>query len=57
MAEVVALRAKIYGYRMINKKLRRKDKKRCIVGVSFTFDGYKAFLFDCKRIYKEKMSF
>ena len=27
MAEVAALRAKIYGYRMINKKLRQKDKK------------------------------
>ena len=60
MTEFVKLRAKMYGYRKIDKKVedkRCKGTKKFLVAESFAFDGYKACLFDGKTIYKEQMLF
>ena len=58
MTEFVALRAKMYAYTKIDKKVedkRCKGTKKCVVTERLTFDHYKACLFDGKTIYKEEM--
>ena len=58
--ELVALRAKIYAYRKIDKEVeekRWKGTKKCVVSEGLTFDDYKTCLFDGKTIYREQMLF
>ena len=60
MTAFVALRAKMYAYRKIDKKVEDKCCKgtnKCLVAESLTLDDYKACLFDCKTIYREQMLF
>ena len=54
--EFVALRAKMYAYRKIDKKVegkRRKSTKKCVVSEGLTFDDYKTCLLDGEMIYTE----
>ena len=60
MTEFVALRAKMYAYRKIDKKVeekRYKGTKKCVVAEGLTFDDYKTCLFDGETIYREQMLF
>ena len=60
MTRFVALRAKMYAYRKIDKKVeekRCKCTKKCVVGEGLTFDDYKTCLFDGETIYREQMLF
>lgn len=55
MTGFVALTAKLYAYRKIDRKLQNKlckGTKKCVVAVSLTFDYYKSCLFDGKTMYK-----
>ena len=52
--EFVTLRAKIYGYRKIDKEMeekRCKGTKNCVVSDGLTFDDYKTCLFDGETIH------
>ena len=56
MTEFVALRAKIYAYRKIDKKVeekRWKGTKNCVIAEGLTFDDYKTCQFDDEAIYKQ----
>ena len=60
MTEFVALRAKMYAYRKIDKEVeekRRKGTKKCVVSEGLTFNDYKTCLFDGETIYREQMLF
>ena len=60
MTEFVALRAKMYAHRKIDKEVeekRCKGTKKCVLSEGLTFDDYKACLFDGKTIYREQMLF
>ena len=60
MTEFVALRAKMYVYRKIDKKVedkRCKGTKKCVVAEGLAFDDYKTCLFDGETIYREQMLF
>ena len=60
MTEFVALRAKMYAYRKIDKEVeekRCKGTKKCVVSEGLTFDDYKTCLFDGKTIYRGQMLF
>ena len=60
MIELVALRAKMYAYRKIDKKVedtRWKDTKKCVVAEALTFHDYKTCLFDGETIYRGQMLF
>ena len=60
VGEFVALRAKMYAYRKIDKKVeekRYKGTKKCVVAEGLTFDDYKTCLFDGETIYREQMLF
>ena len=69
MTDFVALRAKMYGYRRIDRltvqhehfvacdENRCKGTKKCVVSEGFTFDDYKTCLHDDKTIYKDQMLF
>ena len=60
MTEFVALRAKMYAYRKIDKEVeekRCKGTKKCVVSEGLTFDDYKTCLFDGKTIHREQMLF
>ena len=60
MTEFVALKAKVYAYRKIDKEVeekRCKGTKKCVVAEGLTFDGYKTCLFDGETIYREQMLF
>ena len=51
MTEFVALRAKMYAYRKIDKGVKEKrckGTKKCVVSEGLTFDDYKTCLFDGK---------
>ena len=55
MTEFVALRAKIYAYRKIDKEVKEKrckGTKKYVVSEGLTFNDYKACLFDGETIYK-----
>ena len=57
ITEFVALRAKMYPYRKIDKEVeekRCKGTKKC-VSEGLTFDDYKTCLFDGKTVYREQM--
>ena len=60
MTEFVALRAKMYAYRKIDKQVeekRWKGTKKCVIAEGLTFDDYKTCLFDDETIYREQMLF
>ena len=60
MTEFVALKAKVYAYRKIDKEVegkRCKGTKKCKVSEGLTFDDYKTCLFDGETIYREQMLF
>ena len=60
MTEFVALRAKMYVYRKIDKEVREKrckGIKKCVVSGGLTFDDYKTCLFDGETINREQMLF
>ena len=60
MIAFVALRAKMYAYRKIDKKVEEKcckGTKKCVVAEGLTFDDYKNCLFDGETIYREHMLF
>ena len=60
MTEFVALRAKMYAYRKIDKEVeekRCKGTKKCVVSEGLTFDEYRTGLLDGKTIYREQMLF
>ena len=60
MTEFVALRAKMYAYRKIDKEVeekRCKGTKKCVVSEGLTFDDHKTCLFDGKTIYRGQMLF
>ena len=60
MTEFVALRAKMYAYRKIDKEVEEKHckgTKKCVVSEGLTFDDYKTCLFDGKTIYRGQMLF
>ena len=57
MIAFVALRAKMYAYRKIDKKVEEKcckGTKKCVVAEGLTFDDYKNCLFDVKRYIESK---
>ena len=57
MTEFVALRAKMYAYRMLNKDKpedkKCKGTKKCVVAESLTFEDYKKCLFEGNTVYRE----
>ena len=58
MTEFVALRAKKYAYRKIDKNVEEKrcrGTKNCVVGEGLTFDDYKTCLFDGETVYREQI--
>ena len=60
MTEFVALRAKMYAYRKIDKEVeekRCKGTKKCMISEGLTFDDYKTCLFAGETIYREQMLF
>ena len=69
MTEFVALRAKMYAYRKIDRLVaqhehfvacdekRCKGTKKCVVSEGLTIDDYKTCLFDGETIYREQMLF
>ena len=60
ITEFVALRAKMYAYKEIDKEVEEKrceGIKKCVVSEGLTFDDYKTCLFDGETIYREQMFF
>ena len=60
MTEFVALRAKMYAYRKIDKEVEEnhcKGSKKCVVCEGLTFDDYKTCLFDGETVYRGQMLF
>ena len=59
MTEFVALRAKLYAYKTLDKKEDKKCKgiKKCVVKNTLTFNDYKKCLDDGKNVYKSQMLF
>ena len=54
MTEFVALRAKMYAHRNIDKEVeekRCKGTRKCVVSEGLMFDDYKIYLFDVETIY------
>ena len=59
MTEFVALGAKLYAYKTLEKKEEKKCKgiKKCVVRKTLTFDDYKKCLEDGKNVYRSQMLF
>ena len=60
MTEFVAVRAKMYAYRNIDKEVEEKcckGTKKCVVSEGLTFDDHKTCLFDSETTYREQMLF
>ena len=59
MTEFVALRAKLYAYKMLEKKEEKKCKgiQKVCGEKTLTFDNYKKCLDDGKNIYRSQMLF
>ena len=58
ITEFVALRAKMYAYRKIDKEVEEKHCKgikKCVVSEGLNFDDYKTCLFDGETVYREQM--
>ena len=61
MIEFIALRAKLYAYKILDEKNSEEKKckgvKKCVVEKTLTFDDYKKCLEDGKNVYREQMLF
>ena len=59
MTEFIALRAKMYTYKKLDKLENKicKGTKKYVVAKSLTFDDYKTCLFEGKTIYRDQMLF
>ena len=60
MTEFVALRAKLYAYKTLEKKEEKKKCKgikKCVVKKTLTFDDYKKCLDDGKNVYRSQLLF
>ena len=59
MKEFVALRPKLYAYKMLEKKEQKNCKgiKKCVVKKMLTFDNYKKCLDDGKNLYRSHLLF
>ena len=60
MTEFVALRAKMYAHRKIDKDVEEKcckGTKKFVVSEGLTFDDYKTCLFNGETIYREQTLF
>ena len=60
MTEFVALKAKMYAYRKIDKEVeekRCKGTKKCVVFEGLKFDDYKTCLSDDETIYRGQILF
>ena len=61
MTEFVALRAKMYAYRLLDDKKpedkKCKGTKKCVVAETLTFEDYKRCLCEGKTVYREQMLF
>ena len=60
MTQFVALRAKMYAYRKIDKEVEEKcykGTKKCVVSEGLMFDDYKTCLFDSETIYRVQILF
>ena len=60
MTEFVALRAKMYAYRKIDKEVEEKHckgTKKCVVSEGLMFDDYKTCLFNGETLYREQTLF
>ena len=59
MTEFVALRAKLYVYKTLEKTEEKKCKrmKKCMVNKILTFNDYKKCLNDGKNIYRSQLLF
>ena len=61
MIEFIALRAKLYAYKMLDEKNPEEKKckgvKKCVVEKALSFDDYKRCLEDGKNIYREQILF
>ena len=60
MTEFITLRAKLYAYRKIDKKVEEKGckgTKKCVVAEGLRLDDYRTCLFDGKTIYREQVLF
>ena len=59
MIEFVALRAKLYAYKTLEKQEDKKCKgiKKCVVEKTLTFDDYKKCLDDGKNVYRSQLFF
>ena len=60
MTEFVALRAKMYEYRKIDKEVEEKlckGTKKCVVSEGLKFEDYKTCLLDGETVYREQILF
>ena len=60
MLELVALRAKMYAYRKIDKEMDEKcckGTRKCVIPEGLTFDDYNTCLLDGETIHREQMLF
>ena len=59
MTEFIALRPKLYSYRVLGSEESKKCKgiKKCVVKKTLTFDDYKTSLFNSDTIYRSQLMF
>ena len=59
MTEFIALRPKLYSYRVLDSPESKKCKgiKKCVVKKTLTFDDYKTSLFNPDTIYRSQLMF
>ena len=59
MTEFIALRPKLYSYKVLNGAESKKCKgiKKCVVKKTLTFEDYKACLFNSGTIYRSQLMF
>ena len=59
MTEFIAIRPKIYSYKVLNGAESKKCKgiKKCVVKKTLTFEDYKSCLFNSNTIYRSKLMF
>ena len=59
MTEFIALRPKLYSYKVLNGAESKKCKgiKKCVVKKTLTFEDYKFCLFNSNTIYRSQLMF
>ena len=59
MTEFIALRPKLYSYKVLNGAESKKCKgiKKCVVKKTLTFEDYKSCLFNPDTIYRSQLMF